>query len=197
MNVDWPFLWAFLALVGLLLAPVRYATARVAPEPAVWVVGMAVFVACFLVADWLDREGFRRLGADPRGAGTFVALQFLVAPSLALAAVPALDTPLWLVVLPTYDPGATHPAWFAAFTVAIPIAAWLSLWGGLARFGVDVAATMTFVLAWLSLALVATFVLAVIGDVPRATLARTLVGLEAVAAVVAYGPTREALAPNG
>ena len=196
MNVDWPFLWAFLALVGLILAPIRYATVQVAPEPAVWIVGAAVFVACFLVADWLDREGFRRLGADPRGAGTFVALQFLVAPSIALAAVPAPDTTLWLAVLPTYDPGATRPAWFAAFTVAIPVAAWLSLWGGLARLGVDVAATTTFVLAWLSLSLLALFVAVLIGDVPRATVTRTLVVLEAVAAVVAYGPTRESLAPN-
>lgn len=196
MNVDWPFLWAFLALVGLILAPIRYVTIQVAPTPAVWIVGAAVFLACFLLADWLDRVGFRRLGADPRGAGTFVALQFLVAPSIALAVVPAPETPLWLAVLPTYDPAVTHPVWFGVFTAAIPIAAWLSLWGGLARLGVDVAATATFVLAWLSLALLALFVAALIGDLPRATVTRTLVGLEAVAAVVAYGPTREALTPN-
>lgn len=196
MNVDWPFLWAVLALVGLILAPVRYATGQVAPEPAVWVVGAVVFVACFLVADWLDRVGFRRLGADPRGAGTFVALQFLVAPSIALAAVPAPEIPLWLAVVPTYDPATTHPAWFAAFTAALPVAAWLSLWGGLERLGVDLAATTTFVLAWLSLALVGLFVTVLVGDVSRATTTRALVVLEAVAAVVAYGPTYRASAPN-
>lgn len=196
MSADWPFLWAFVALVGLLLAPVRYVTGQVAPEPAVWAVGGIVFVACFIVADWLDRTGFRRLGADPEGAGTFVALQFLVVPSIALAAVPAPGTAPWLAVVPTYDPSATRSLWFALFTVSIPIAAWLSLYGGLARLGVDVGATATFVLAWLSLALVTLFVAVLIGDLPRATLTRTLVLLEGVAAVVAYGPTQGTLARN-
>jgi quinol-cytochrome oxidoreductase complex cytochrome b subunit len=196
VNLDWPFLWAFLALTGLVLAPIRYVTIQVAPAPVVWVGSSLVFVICFVVADWLDRSGFRRLGADPRGAGAFVVLQFLVAPSIALAAVPAPATSPWLAVLPTWDPAATRPAWFLAFLAAIPVAGWLSLYGGFDRLGADVAATTTFVLAWGSLALLAIFVLAVIGDVPRATLARTLVGLEAVAAIVAYGPTRRSFIPN-
>jgi hypothetical protein len=196
VSADWPFLWALLALVGLLLAPARYVTGQVAPEPIVWAVGGVVFVACFLVADWLDRTGFRRLGADPEGAGTFVALQFLVVPSIALAAVPAPGTAPWLAVVPTYDPSATRSAWFVLFTAAMPVAGWLSLYGGLARLGVDVASTATFVLAWLSLALVTLFVAVLIGDVPRATLTRTIVVLEGVAAVVAYGPTRETVARN-
>lgn len=194
MTVDWPFLWAFLALLGLVLAPVRYAVGLVVPPSVVWILSGLVLVACFLVADWLDRTGFRRLGAEPEGAGTFVALQFLVAPSIALAVVPAPGTPPWLAALPTYDPATAHPAWIAVFVVAIPIAAWLSLYGGLSRLGADVSGTTTFVLAWLSLAVIGVFVVAVVGDAPWAIVTRLLVGLEVVAAAVAYGPTRASVA---
>ena len=194
MNVDWPFLWAFLALLGLVLAPIRYGVGLVAPPSIVWVVSGLALVGCFLLADWLDRTGFRRLGAEPGGAGTFVALQFLVAPSIALAAVPAPGTPPWLAALPTSDPATAHPAWIAVFLVALPIAAWLSLYGGLARLGADVSGTTTFVLAWLSLAVIGVFVVAVVGDAPWAIVTRIFVGFEVVAAVVAYGPTRASVA---
>lgn len=196
MSLDWPFLWAFIGLIGLILAPIRYVTLQVAPEPVSWAgVGSGV-VACFLVADWLDRAGFSRLGADPRGAGTVVTLQFLVVPSIALAAVPAPETPFWLAVLPTYDPAVTQTLWFVVFSVSIPVTGWLSLYDGLARFGVDVAATPTFVFAWLSLALVTGFVAVLLGDVSRTPLTRAFLALEVIAAVVAYGPTRRALTPN-
>ncbi|MFQ3294176.1 MAG: hypothetical protein ACI9PP_000497 [Halobacteriales archaeon] len=82
------------------------------------------------------------------------------------------------------------------FSVSIPVTGWLSLYDGLARFGVDVAATPTFVFAWFSMALVTGFVAVLLGDVSRTPLTRAFLALEVIAAVVAYGPTQRSLTPN-
>lgn len=163
MALDWEFLFAWATLLAVVVAPVRLAVlATPLPDVVAWPALVGTAAATFLVADWLDREGFDRLDVAAGGPATFVVVQFLVAPTVALVLAPpsagappgplaALERPAadaapqaWAAFAPAVRPRVVRPTWLVVHLLAFPLAVWAGLYGGLARLGVDPRRTAAF-----------------------------------------------------
>lgn len=215
MALDWEFLFAWVALLAVVVAPVRLAViATPLPEPVAWAALVGALAGTFLIADWLDRVGFDRLGVAAGGPATFVVAQFLVVPTIALAIAPpgaagpdgvlaALSRPesgapaeAWAAVVPALRPRVVRPVWLVVHLLALPLTMWLGLYGGLARAGLDPRRTAAFVLALAAVLALGLLVAPVVGLGPDPSERSLWIGLlacEALAAAVAYGPTPAAL----
>ena len=216
MALDWEFLFAWLALLAVVVAPVRLAViAAPLPEVLAWTVLLAALAGTFLIADWLDRVGFEGLDVAPGGPATFVVAQFLFVPTVALAIAPpgaagpdsvfaALDGPgagapteAWAAVVPAVRPAVVHPVWALVHLLTLPLSVWLGLYGGLARAGLDPRRTSAFVLSLVAILALGLVLAPVVGVVPDPADRAVWIGLlacEVLAGAVAYGPTPAALA---
>lgn len=125
---DWDWLATFATVLYLAAQLALLPSAPDPSDPVFAGVAGAVVVAAWALADRLDRGGYERLGADPDGSGS---LFWLVALYLPWALLPTLGAVDRLLDLPfaVVSPLATY-----ALT---PVAAWLSLYGGSDRFGLD------------------------------------------------------------
>jgi hypothetical protein len=215
VALDWEFLFAWVALLAVVVAPVRLAVITLSlPEAVAWALLVGALAGTFVAADWLDRVGFERFGVVGGGPATFVAIQFLVVPTLALVVAPpsaagpdgvvaALARPTaeaspqaWAAFVPAARPRVVRPTWLAAHLIALPVSVWLGLYGGLERRGVDPRRTPAFALA-LGAALALVLLAAPLLDTTPSPDGRwfwvAVLVCEAVAAAVAYGPTPAAL----
>ncbi len=215
MALDWEFLFAWTALLAVVAAPVRLAVlAAPLPEVLAWPVIVGALAGTFLAADWLDRVGFDRMGVAAGGPAAFLVVQFVVAPTVALAVAPpgaagptslfgALERPAssapaqaWAAFVPAVRPRVVRPVWLVVHLLALPLSVWLGLYGGLAEVGLDPRRSALFVLALGGLVGLAALLAPALPVrlVPTGRgLWVALLACEAVAAGVAYGPTPAAL----
>ncbi|WP_121821689.1 hypothetical protein [Halostella salina] len=143
--MDWNWLATFASTLYLLAVAGAFAGELSAPGVPTVAVAVLAAVVAWLAADWLDRTGYERLGADPDGATSFFWLLVLYLPYGLLPTLAALDRLLGLpaaLVLP------------AAVSALTPVAAWLAFYGGLDRLGLDGGDFERLVGGWLAVAAV-------------------------------------------
>lgn len=215
VALDWEFLFAWTTLLAVVVAPVRLAVlATPLPDAVAWPALVGTAAATFLVADWLDREGFDRLAVVAGGPATFVVVQFLLVPTVALVVAPpsagappgvlaALERPAadaapqaWAAFAPAVRPRVVRPAWLLAHLLTFPFSVWLGLYGGLARLGADPRRTAAFaplLAALLGLGLLAVPLFGLTLRPADRGLWAALLACELLAAAVAYRPALPAL----
>ncbi|ARS90017.1 hypothetical protein [Natrarchaeobaculum aegyptiacum] len=116
--------WTGLHLVRTLDVAVTATIDAAVPELWRWVVVLAVAAALTI---WLERGGYRRLGADPTGGGT--------AALLAVVSLPLSVLPVGIVIASL---GALPAALVNPFLLGcVAIACWLALYDGLDRLDLE------------------------------------------------------------
>jgi hypothetical protein len=209
VSADWNFLFAWASLLAVVVAPARAALVLLgAPGVVEGVVVLALVAASFAAADWFDREGAARLDVPPGGPATFVALQFVVAPTVALVLAPpdgatppsllaALERPAsdapteaWAAFVPALRPRVVRPTWLAVTLAALPFSTWVGLLDGARRVGLRTDRTVVFAIA-LVVALGTVTLLAPLVDTTPSVDGRgfwlVVLACELAAATVAYG----------
>ncbi len=211
MALDWEFLFAWGALLAVVAAPVRLVVlAAPLPDVLAWPVIVGALAGTFAAADWLDRAGFDRLGVADGGPAAFLVVQFVVAPTVALAVAPpgtagpdglfaALERPgataasqAWAAFVPALRPRVVRPVWLVVHLLALPLSVWLGLYGGLARFGLDPRRSAVFALTLGALVGLSALLVPALPVSPAPTdreLWLAVLACEGLAAGVAYGPT--------
>lgn len=118
-------LWTGVHLVRTLEASVGVAlTPAVVPELWRWVVLLALAAVLTI---WLERRGYRRLGADPAGGWT--------AAVLAVVSLPLSVLPIGIALSAL---GVLSASVLPPFLLAcVAVAGWLALYGGLERLGLE------------------------------------------------------------
>ena len=110
-------------VVGMVVARAAALSIRDVPVPheLLWI---GVFVVALLGTGWLADGGYERLGADPRGGGTFAWLALFFVPFAFLPLRFALGV---LTELQVFD--------YLFVLATILFAGWLAFYGGLERLG--------------------------------------------------------------
>ncbi len=117
-------------LVGVTVARLAgVTTADLESVAPLEVVGVGVLVLAVGLASWLEDGGYERLGADPTGGARFAWLAFFYLPLAVL--------PLRVALGATTTSGPTGVATLSVQLGCVALAAWLSLYGGLDRLGLE------------------------------------------------------------